>query len=265
MGSVGDCYGNAASEAFHASIKKERIYRQSWPTRAEARAAVFEYIEGWYNPRRRHSTLGSPQLSTSNSTRHGSKRCSRERRRATAPSPASHQLRHVVHRRLGSRRWPTVNLKPRPPWAPPPARLRPPPGGRGPNGSPPASPLGSHGAGLADRNINYERQNVSSEPGAVHQQACRFDREAVAEVIAVRLVAALKPGSGGPLRPRATWAPVRRDQCDASFVSDSHQSRHIEHSSDATVRHARRLQQRARAPSCVGPEPALQLRGSPSS
>ena len=45
-------------EAFHASIKKERIYRQSWPTRAEARAAVFEYIEGFYNPRRRHSTLG---------------------------------------------------------------------------------------------------------------------------------------------------------------------------------------------------------------
>ena len=58
MGSVGDCYDNAASEAFHASIKKERIYRQSWPTRAEARAALFEYIEGWYNPRRRHSTLG---------------------------------------------------------------------------------------------------------------------------------------------------------------------------------------------------------------
>jgi putative transposase len=58
MGSVGDCYDNAVCEAFHASIKKERIYRQSWPTRAEARATVFEYIEGWYNPRRRHSTLG---------------------------------------------------------------------------------------------------------------------------------------------------------------------------------------------------------------
>ena len=57
MGSVGDCYDNAVCEAFHASIKKERIYRQSWPTRGEARAAVFEYIEGWYNPRRRHSTL----------------------------------------------------------------------------------------------------------------------------------------------------------------------------------------------------------------
>ena len=57
MGSVGDCYDNAVCETFHASIKKERIYRRSWPTRAEARASVFEYIEGWYNPRRRHSTL----------------------------------------------------------------------------------------------------------------------------------------------------------------------------------------------------------------
>jgi hypothetical protein len=58
MGSVGDCYDNAVCETFHATLKKERIYRRSWPTRAEARAAVFEYIEGWYNPRRRHSTLG---------------------------------------------------------------------------------------------------------------------------------------------------------------------------------------------------------------
>jgi putative transposase len=58
MGSVGDCYDNAVCETFHASLKKERIYRQSWPTRAAARSAIFEYIEGWYNPRRRHSTLG---------------------------------------------------------------------------------------------------------------------------------------------------------------------------------------------------------------
>jgi Integrase core domain len=58
MGSRGDCYDNAASETFHASIKKEKIYRRSWPTRADARAAIFEYIEAWYNPRRRHSTLG---------------------------------------------------------------------------------------------------------------------------------------------------------------------------------------------------------------
>jgi putative transposase len=57
MGSVGDCYDNAVCETFHATLKKEKIYRQSWPTRAEARAAVFAYIEGWYNRRRRHSTL----------------------------------------------------------------------------------------------------------------------------------------------------------------------------------------------------------------
>jgi putative transposase len=57
MGSVGDCYDNAVCETFHATIKKEKVYGQSWPTCAEARAAIFEYIEGWYNPRRRHSTL----------------------------------------------------------------------------------------------------------------------------------------------------------------------------------------------------------------
>ena len=58
MGSIGDCFDNAVCEAFHASLKRELINRRSWPTRAEARTAVFEYIEGWYNPRRRHSTLG---------------------------------------------------------------------------------------------------------------------------------------------------------------------------------------------------------------
>jgi hypothetical protein len=57
MGSVGDCFDNAVCETFHATLKKEKIYRQSWPTRAEARAAIFQFIEGWYNPRRRHSTL----------------------------------------------------------------------------------------------------------------------------------------------------------------------------------------------------------------
>ncbi len=47
MGSVGDCYDNAVCETFYATLKKERIYHRSSPTRAEARAAVFEYIEGW--------------------------------------------------------------------------------------------------------------------------------------------------------------------------------------------------------------------------
>jgi hypothetical protein len=61
------------ARAFHASLKlkKERIYRRSWPTRAEARVAIFEYIEGVYNPRRRHSTLG--YLSPAEYERHHAK------------------------------------------------------------------------------------------------------------------------------------------------------------------------------------------------
>ncbi len=63
MGSRGDCFDNAAMESFHASLKKDLIHRRSWPTKAEARTAVFSYIETFYNRRRRHSTLGmlSPQ------------------------------------------------------------------------------------------------------------------------------------------------------------------------------------------------------------
>ena len=45
-------------ESFHASLKKDLIHRRSWPTKAEARTAVFGYIESFYNRRRRHSTLG---------------------------------------------------------------------------------------------------------------------------------------------------------------------------------------------------------------
>jgi putative transposase len=58
MGSRGDCFDNAAIESFHASLKKDLIHRRSWPTKAEARTAVFEYIEAFYNRRRRHSRLG---------------------------------------------------------------------------------------------------------------------------------------------------------------------------------------------------------------
>jgi putative transposase len=58
MGSRGDCFDNAVLESFHASLKKDLIYRRSWPTKAEARTAVFGYIESFYNRRRRHSTLG---------------------------------------------------------------------------------------------------------------------------------------------------------------------------------------------------------------
>jgi putative transposase len=58
MGSRGDCFDNAVLESFHATLKKDLIHRRSWPTKAEARTAVFNYIEAFYNRRRRHSLLG---------------------------------------------------------------------------------------------------------------------------------------------------------------------------------------------------------------
>jgi putative transposase len=58
MGSVGDCYDNAMCESFFATLECELLDRQMLRTHAEARRAIFEFIEGWYNPHRRHSSLG---------------------------------------------------------------------------------------------------------------------------------------------------------------------------------------------------------------
>jgi putative transposase len=59
MSRKGDCWDNAAVESFFASLKKEHVYTKSrYRTREEARADLFEYIEGFYNSKRRHSTLG---------------------------------------------------------------------------------------------------------------------------------------------------------------------------------------------------------------
>lgn len=58
MGSVGDAYDNAMCESFFATLECELLDRRRFATKAEARMAVFEFIEGWYNPTRRHSSLG---------------------------------------------------------------------------------------------------------------------------------------------------------------------------------------------------------------
>ena len=58
MGSIGDCYDNALCESFFATLECELLDRRKFATQAEARMAVFEFIEGFYNPRRRHSSLG---------------------------------------------------------------------------------------------------------------------------------------------------------------------------------------------------------------
>jgi putative transposase len=58
MGRVGCAYDNALAEAFVATLKTELLYRSSLPTREVVKTAIFEYIEGFYNSRRRHSALG---------------------------------------------------------------------------------------------------------------------------------------------------------------------------------------------------------------
>jgi putative transposase len=58
VGSVGDCYDNAMAESFFATLECELLDRRRFRTQAEAKMAVFDWIEGWYNPHRRHSSLG---------------------------------------------------------------------------------------------------------------------------------------------------------------------------------------------------------------
>ena len=58
MGSVGDCFDNAMAESFFATLECELLDRRRFKSQAEAEIAVFDFIEGWYNPQRRHSSLG---------------------------------------------------------------------------------------------------------------------------------------------------------------------------------------------------------------
>jgi transposase InsO family protein len=57
MSGRGECYDNAVAESFFATLKRELIYRRSWPTREDAASAIHEYIEVFYNRERRHSRL----------------------------------------------------------------------------------------------------------------------------------------------------------------------------------------------------------------
>ena len=58
MSGKGNCYDNSRVETFFKSIKAELIWRNKWDTRRQAEGAIFQYINGFYNPRRRHSSLG---------------------------------------------------------------------------------------------------------------------------------------------------------------------------------------------------------------
>ncbi len=58
MSGKGNCYDNAVVETFFKTIKAELLWQRTWETRRTAEMAIFEYINGFYNPRRRHSALG---------------------------------------------------------------------------------------------------------------------------------------------------------------------------------------------------------------
>src|SRR5262249_28852255 len=58
MGSVGDAYDNAMAESLFATLECELLDRRRFQTQSEAKLALFQWIEGWYNTRRRHSALG---------------------------------------------------------------------------------------------------------------------------------------------------------------------------------------------------------------
>ena len=58
MGSVGDCYDNALCESFFATLEVELLDRTTLKNHSQARLALFEFIEAWYNRRRRHQSLG---------------------------------------------------------------------------------------------------------------------------------------------------------------------------------------------------------------
>jgi transposase InsO family protein len=58
MSGVGQCWDNAPMESFFATLKKELVHQEDYQTRGQARASIFEYLETFYNPKRRHSSLG---------------------------------------------------------------------------------------------------------------------------------------------------------------------------------------------------------------
>jgi putative transposase len=57
MGSIGDCFDNAAAESFFSTLQRELLEQHDWDTRDQLASAIFEWIESWYNPTRRHTSI----------------------------------------------------------------------------------------------------------------------------------------------------------------------------------------------------------------
>jgi putative transposase len=59
MGTIGDAYDNAMAESFFSVLQRELLDTQRWTTHRQLAVAIFEWIEAWYNPHRRHTSIGS--------------------------------------------------------------------------------------------------------------------------------------------------------------------------------------------------------------
>ncbi|MFG1618342.1 integrase core domain-containing protein [Nonomuraea wenchangensis] len=82
----GQCRDNALAESFFAAIKGELLDQRSRPTRAAARSAIFEFIEGWYNLHRLHSSLGYRSPADNDGVRQSGASSVRHLRVASRPS-----------------------------------------------------------------------------------------------------------------------------------------------------------------------------------
>lgn len=94
-----NCYDNAAMESFWASLKKEQVHHQHYKTREEAKADIFGYIEGFYNPSRRHSSLG-------NVSPMEFERRHRAQKHANAQADNKHDGEHTVQGKAGGKHSP---------------------------------------------------------------------------------------------------------------------------------------------------------------
>nr|WP_078850828.1 integrase core domain-containing protein [Streptomyces sp. NRRL S-15] len=109
VGRTGQCWDNALAESFFSTIERELLGTSVWPSRAAARTAIFDFIEGWDNLHRLHSSLGylSPAASTgphsqpdhhTNGVRQSGTSPLQERHDARPPAAGPHTQRGVCHR-----------------------------------------------------------------------------------------------------------------------------------------------------------------------
>jgi putative transposase len=96
MGTVGDCYDNAMMESFWGTMQLELLDSKTWQTREELANAIFEWIECWYNPNRRHSSIGMHSPITFETSTPG-------QTKITDPTPEVSGVRGEAHAPLGRR------------------------------------------------------------------------------------------------------------------------------------------------------------------